>query len=227
MWEWFQGPGRVFREPLPGSTNYLSAYDKQGNLLRARRNQQEDPEDQDELDQDEDAIVQRELDQGLDDVERENRAIDRATKRSAREEIEERGGIPPERQGDMRPYPLNQSFKSQPVLSEDLREQLYVQVVHYRHDVSSVAATFGVDIRRVAAVVRLKTIEKQWEEEVSFLPSDHLSRRRCCPDDSNFQYSISLQDNYMVTHKALRASLILQHYAFLKKTIRTHSTSSC
>ncbi|KAI7209747.1 hypothetical protein KC333_g8576 [Hortaea werneckii] len=165
MWEWLKGPGKVFRDPLPGSTNYLSAYDKSGNLLRARRNQSKDDQSRDELDEDEDTIVQRELDQGLDDVEREDRALSRATRRAEREEADARGGIPPERLGDMRPYPLNQSFRSQPVLSEELREQLYIQVVNYKHDIPSVAATFGVDVRRVAAVIRLKTIEKQWEEE--------------------------------------------------------------
>lgn len=34
MFAWLQGPGENFRHPLPGSTNYLSAYDKRGNLLR-------------------------------------------------------------------------------------------------------------------------------------------------------------------------------------------------
>lgn len=169
MWEWLKGPGQVFRDPLPGSTNYLSAYDKQGNLLRARRNQGRDRDrrEPDELDESEDVIVQRELDQGLDDTQMEINAGDRATRRAEKEEREERGGVPRERQSDLRPYPLNQSFRSQPVLSEGLREQLYIQVAVFKHDLASVAATFGVDMRRVAAVVRLKTIEKQWEADVS------------------------------------------------------------
>lgn len=169
MWQWINGPGKVFRDPLPASTNYLSAYDKQGNLLRARRNQDRDRDrgERGEEEEEEEAAVQRELDQGLDNVEREKRAIERATSRAEKEEREARGGVPKERQGDLRPYPLNQSFRSQPVLSEELREQLYTQVTAYRADLSSVAATFGVDVRRVAAVVRLKTVEKQWEAEVS------------------------------------------------------------
>lgn len=194
MHAWLKGPGKVFRDPLPGSTNYLGAYDKQGNLLRARRNQNRDKDDDaDGLDLDEDAIVQRELDQGLDDVEREKRAIDRATRRAERDEVESRGGIPKERQGDLRPYPLNQNFRSQPVLSEELREQLYIQVVHYKHDIPSVAAAFGVDVRRVAAVTRLKTIEKQWENEVRSpgLSPPVLNILRCS-DDSNSKNSISL-----------------------------------
>jgi len=164
MWEWLKGPGKAVRDPLAGSTNYLGAYDKQGNLLRARRNQNDNGE-RDAMGDDEDTIVQRELDEGLDDVQMEANAVDRATKRAEKEERDDRGGIPRERQSDLRPYPLNQSFRSQPVLSEALREQLYIQVTTYKHDLPSVAATFGVDVRRVAAVVRLKTVEKQWEEE--------------------------------------------------------------
>ena len=34
MAEWLNGPGYKFRRPFPGSTNYLSAYDKNGNLKR-------------------------------------------------------------------------------------------------------------------------------------------------------------------------------------------------
>jgi len=199
MYEWLKGPGKAFRDPLPGSSNYLSAYDKQGNLLRARRNQGRDKErEQDDDDMvllDEEATMQRELDEGLSEGQREKNAIDRATRRADKEDREAREGIPRERQGDMRPYPLNQSFRSQPVLSESLREQLYTQVVHYKHDIPSVAATFGVDVRRVAAVVRLKTVERQWESEVSDMCIIH-SAVLMIP----FKNSISLEDTYMVTH---------------------------
>lgn len=34
MFTWLNGPGAAFRDPLPGSTNYLSAYDKKGQLNR-------------------------------------------------------------------------------------------------------------------------------------------------------------------------------------------------
>jgi hypothetical protein len=42
-------------------------------------------------------------------------------------------------------------------------------------DLQGVSAAYGVDMRRVAAVVRLKTVEKQWIEEVSLLihPTTH------------------------------------------------------
>ena len=193
MWAWLKGPGKVFREPLSGSTNYLNAYDKQGNLLRARRNQENQRNDNDDADllEDEDTIQERELDQGLTDEVREEAMVDRATRRAAKAERELRGGVPRERIGDLRPYPLNQNFRSQPVLSEELREQLYVQVVEAGQDLTSVAAAFGVDIRRVAAVARLKTIEKQWIQDVSHqIVVTHIP---CYYDDSNSN-SISLED---------------------------------
>src|SRR5215475_12026966 len=44
---WKEGPGGVFRRPLPGSTNYLNAYNKQGKLIRqALQNQQDEELDQ-------------------------------------------------------------------------------------------------------------------------------------------------------------------------------------
>jgi len=168
---WLNGPGKAFRKPLPGSTNYLSAYDKQGNLVRARKDdqQQESQRRLKQLDQEQQEAARADnADPNLSEEQRELRATERANRRNAlNREEEEREGVPKERDRDMRPYPLNEYFKSQPVLSEALREQLYIQIVKYGHDLASVAASFGVDIRRVAAVVRLKTIEKRWVEEVS------------------------------------------------------------
>lgn len=49
-----------------------------------------------------------------------------------------------------------------------MREELYRLVVLRKMDLQGVSAAYGVDMRRVAAVVRLKTIEKQWIEDVSY-----------------------------------------------------------
>jgi hypothetical protein len=38
MWEWLQDIGKNFRDPLPGSTNYLGAYTAKGELKRASQN---------------------------------------------------------------------------------------------------------------------------------------------------------------------------------------------
>lgn len=37
MFAWLNGPGRALKDPLPGSTNYLGAYDKKGKLMRAQK----------------------------------------------------------------------------------------------------------------------------------------------------------------------------------------------
>src|SRR4051794_31096657 len=36
MYEWMNTFGANLKDPIPGSTNYLGAYDKFGNLVRAR-----------------------------------------------------------------------------------------------------------------------------------------------------------------------------------------------
>ncbi|KAK3712286.1 hypothetical protein LTR37_009148 [Vermiconidia calcicola] len=171
MFAWLKGPGKVFREPLAGSTNYLSAYDREGNLLRAPQNnnrggrRQQQSLDDPELDEDEGAVQAREYAQGLSEEAVNRRTASREKRRQEKMDLEARGGIPKEQPRDMRPYPLNQQFRSQPVLSEELREKIYELIVMERIDLKSVSATFGVDIRRVAAVVRLKSLEKQWAAE--------------------------------------------------------------
>ncbi|KAI5272427.1 hypothetical protein E4T47_04267 [Aureobasidium subglaciale] len=173
MFSWLNGPGRVFREPLQGSTNYLGAYDRSGNLLRLRYGAEQENEDQEKVDEsklsDEEKAKYRE--------EKENK------------EAEERNKIPKERAADLRPYPLNSDFRSQSILSEELRDEIYKKIVDEKVDLSTVSALYGVDMRRVAAVVRLKTIEKNWiaegkklatpyaEAVMQMVPQTHFSRK--------------------------------------------------
>lgn len=110
-------------------------------------------------------VVKQEEAEGVDEAERASRAAVRAEARAKR--IAEARIPPKERLSDLYPFPLNQAFKSEAVLSEELREELYRQVVVRKMDLQGVSAAYGVDMRRVAAVIRLKTIEKQWIEEVS------------------------------------------------------------
>ena len=81
--------------------------------------------------------------------------------------MEERGGVPRESGRDLRPYPLNREFRSQSVLSEELRGKIFEMVGEGGHDLKAVSAAFGVDVRRVAAVVRLGSLEREWVKEVS------------------------------------------------------------
>lgn len=66
------------------------------------------------------------------------------------------------------PFPLNPLFRSQPVLDEHTRELIWDKVMKRGESLKAVSAEMGVDVRRVAAVVRLKEVEKQWQREVSF-----------------------------------------------------------
>jgi hypothetical protein len=164
MAEWLNGPGYKFRRPFPGSTNYLSAYDKYGKLKRKRDDravQRPSPRDEEA---EEAAVLKQEEEEGIDETERAARAKGRAAERSRRAA---ESTLPKEKPSDMHPYPLNPNFRSQSVLSEEMREELYRLVVIKKMDLQGVSAAYGVDMRRVAAVVRLKTIEKQWIENVS------------------------------------------------------------
>ncbi|KAK2750422.1 hypothetical protein FQN57_003902 [Myotisia sp. PD_48] len=130
MANWLNGPGVAFKHPLPGSTNYLSAYDRRGKLLRAVKEQPETGESQTPPAED-DAASQ----------------------------------LSPESQQDLKPFPLNPTFVSQRVLSEELRNEIYDQVVTKGHSVRHVSVLFGVDMRRVGAVVRLLELEKKWRQQ--------------------------------------------------------------
>lgn len=82
------------------------------------------------------------------------------------------------------------------MLSPELRQELFRQVADRGADITSVSAAFGVDIRRVAAVVRLMTVEKKWIEEVS--APRLLTFPILCRHYMKNKYSISLEDTSMV-----------------------------
>lgn len=72
---------------------------------------------------------------------------------------------------DNRPFPLNPQFISEPVLDDKAREMIWEKVMREGETIKAVSAELGVDIRRVAAVVRLKEVEKDWVAKVGH----HLS----------------------------------------------------
>ncbi|KAK3695615.1 eukaryotic mitochondrial regulator protein-domain-containing protein [Podospora appendiculata] len=67
--------------------------------------------------------------------------------------------------GGSNPFPNNKEFKSQPVLSEAARSVIYDAVMKEGLPLKAVSAKYNVDMRRVAAVVRMKEIEKKWVKE--------------------------------------------------------------
>jgi len=86
--------------------------------------------------------------------------------------------LPPETIRDLRPFPLNNVFVSQAVLSEELREKIWERIMRAGESVRDVSSALGVEMNRVGAVVRLMEIEKEWKRIVSslshFLESDSM-----------------------------------------------------
>lgn len=113
------------------------------------------------------------------------------------------------------PFPNNPLFRSQPVLDNDTKELIWEKVTQRGEALKSVSAEMGVDVRRVAAVVRLKQVEKQWIKDVS-----------CCAvlfdlvfavrdEITIFYFSISLEDLYMVRRLLLIRLLDILSCLFL------------
>lgn len=178
MWAWLNGPGRVFREPKEGSTNYLGAYDKSGRLIRER-----------------------------DSTENEKDGDGTATKNASESEKETTE--------DLRPFPLNPYFRSQPVLSEELKDKIYKSVAVEGKSIREVSQYLHVEMRRIAAVVRLKTIELEWTKQVRLFL---VALLRTHPYLQTFQMMrqpknrLVLKTIYMVTKYSMRASLISFHF---------------
>ncbi|KAK6336266.1 hypothetical protein TWF696_001827 [Orbilia brochopaga] len=62
------------------------------------------------------------------------------------------------------PFPTNPSFEVHPVISTEFREQIYSRIKMGR-SVRRVSAELNCELERVAAVVRLKEIERMWEDQ--------------------------------------------------------------
>lgn len=94
---------------------------------------------------------------------------------------------PEERSRAPRPFPLNPSFVSEPILSEELRNEIYQRVVVQKRSVRAVSVELGVDMRRVGAVVRLVELEKRWTREVCIQPSSQYQHSPLpfCNDEQN------------------------------------------
>ena len=199
MFRWLNGPGSVFREPLPNSTNYLNAYDKSGELIRAKGAKPR-AETYAEA-QTQDSTVESDVqDAGLgeDDFDTETqsltrRGIQKASKQDRKLKDGEKvvpkdSGLPKEEAEDLMPFPMNRQFRSQPVLSEELREEIYKRVMMEGQDVRTVSATLNIEIRRVAAVIRLKALEGEWVKQV------------CCAVWVLFSDLFVLRHSYMMRH---------------------------
>lgn len=186
FFRWLAGPGAAFKQPLPGSTNYLNAYDSGGGLIRIKGaeapSRQEDQEDKEDKEVRAKSDKQQEGDEEGGDRVREvatprtPKAVE-ALQKTASDTDKRSPGVrlPQETSEDLMPFPMNRQFRSQPVLSEQLKDEIYKRVVEQEKSVRDVSAVLNVEMRRVGAVVRLKALEKDWEKQVSFL----ITSRNC------------------------------------------------
>ena len=140
MFNWLNGAGAAFRHPLPGSTNYLNAYDAAGRLIRATNKERPKDPDSDVSTEDETPILEK--------------------------NIQGQKAIPRETLDDLMPFPMNRQFRSEPVLSEGLKDEIYRMWKEEGRTVRRISSDMQVEMRRVGAVIRLKSVEKDWIEQV-------------------------------------------------------------
>ncbi|KAF2646439.1 hypothetical protein P280DRAFT_464662 [Massarina eburnea CBS 473.64] len=170
FYAWLNGPGRALKQPIPNSTNYLGAYDKYGNLVRASPGWQvRQKEAQKNATSDvgseatgTDGDAAPVVGQEADEPDMAARRLEEEAQAAGKKDEDDR--LPPETTEDLRPFPLNRFFRSQAVLSEELREAIYQYMVDpvESRSVPGTSSYFGVSNERVGAVLRLKQMEKEW-----------------------------------------------------------------
>ena len=65
-----------------------------------------------------------------------------------------------------RPFPNNRTFISEPILSEDLRNEVYTRVIEQKKSLRAVSVELGIDMKRIGAVVRLVELERRQRAQV-------------------------------------------------------------
>ncbi|RDW62234.1 hypothetical protein BP6252_11667 [Coleophoma cylindrospora] len=154
MFQWLDSQGAAFRDPLPGSTNYLSAYDNHGVLRRVKAGRGNNTSSR--------SADEQTASDELSTLGAKSNESEEADEASNKKTGGDENRLPPEGRGDRRPFPHNKSFFSEEVLSEEFREEIWRRIMKDGMSVREVSATTGVEMRRVGAVVRLKEIEKAW-----------------------------------------------------------------
>lgn len=66
----------------------------------------------------------------------------------------------------LHPFPANPACKTASVISDDLKQKIFSDVVESGMHSQEVAHKYGIKLARVDAIVRLQQIEKGWKEEV-------------------------------------------------------------
>lgn len=185
MWRWIDGPGSQLKYPRQNSTNYLGAYDREGNLVRVKFARADENKDENQEPNSGEGATTEPSD------------VDRIT--SAKNDAI------PETLEDLRPFPLNPYFRSEAVLSEELRREIYRRVVEQGKTIREVSIDLSVEMSRVGAVVRLMTIEQDWIRKVSTDPCT----TRCSIDPRHIMMR-KIQNIRLV----LKTTTWLQHLRF-------------
>jgi hypothetical protein len=150
--EWLESSGEQYRRPTPGRPNYLRPEDGGGHQLDAQSDAAAAREDSGRSSMlgDMEAQVGDEVAQSV------TRRMQQAVKPSK---------LPP----NPRPYGLNLYYRSERVLSEELKEAIYLQWAEHSASLKDISQRYFVCVERVGAVIRMKQIERNWLKEVGFL----------------------------------------------------------
>ena len=178
MWNWLDGPGQYLRHPSTKGPRHLD-------MAAAEEDLEEEEEE-----------------------EEEGAEGERTAPENAERGNEGDGGAPGSRNAESEkkppreplPFPQNHHFKSEAVLSEELKELIWQRVTQEKHTVRRVSAELQVEMRRVGAVVRLKSIEKQWEQEVCQAQKPHSPSGILTPDENTFWIRLVLKTITVVTN---------------------------
>ena len=193
--EWLDGAGEQYRRPAPGRPNHLKQQDGGGGAGRPRpggggagggdaraaeggaaaeRHAEAGPAAGDGAGPPSGMLAEMEGSVGG-EVAAQSRPRPRGGAAGARLQ----GAVRAARLGpDPRPYGLNLYYRSERVLSEELREAIYAEWAERKTPLREISQRYFVCVERAAAVVRMKQIERDWLEQVSFLFSSLALRQR-------------------------------------------------
>ncbi|KHJ30791.1 putative tyrosine phosphatase protein [Erysiphe necator] len=153
MFKWINRVGKNLKDPLHNSTNYLSAYSVSGNLRGVEERTVEHLRKVEEI---------KTLIKERPDI-KEEKQIE--LNRLEEQYSLESKILPAPTRRDMMPFPANKDFISEPVLGPWLQNEIWADVMNRGLTVREVSSLRGVEMGRVAAVVRLLEVEKSWKEK--------------------------------------------------------------
>jgi hypothetical protein len=164
MWAWFAGAGKQFKRPTGVGPIYLGEASRRGRQRDDENEQQVEEELEEESNASSNAPAAEEV--AVQDGAHLSPAKQRASTLRRMSNAANESSTQNRRQ-PLRPFPENMYFHSEPVLGEDLREAIFERVKVRGFSVREASEFFKVSMERIAAVVRMKQMERNWLKEVS------------------------------------------------------------